>query len=259
MLRIAVRFQLMTRKKTHFFLATVLGLLILSVLGWGFYTFLFAGPLRGDLSHDFGVVQIERPSSIIEHTFHLQNTTGHDLRIKSATPTCGCTTSEWPEATVKPNGYFDIPVHLRLKKSEMKKSKIRLLFDSGETAILKIQGTGRFKQPMRVSPPSLPIPKTALGGAKCVIRLEWDQETRPEQPTVTFPEGVRVEFDSWRFSKASDSNKKAPELWTIRMQVFFDNTVNPEEAFVSVTMPGSPTLKIPLLLEPGPEVGIIGF
>jgi|TARA_B100000959_G_C14901821_1_gene591277 hypothetical protein len=249
----------MTRKKAHLFLVAIIGFLIVMVLGWGIYNYLFTGPIAGDLNHDFGVVMIDRPSTIIEHTFRLKNTTDHDLRIKSATPTCGCTTTQWPEEAVKPNDYFEIPVHLRLKKSEMKKSKIRLEFDSGETAILKIKGVGRFKQSMRVSPPSLPIPKTSLGGAKCVIQLEWDQETRPEQPVVSFPEGVNVEFDSWRFSKASDSNKKAPELWTIRMQVFFDTTVNPDDAFVSVTMPGAPTLKIPLLLEPGPEVGVIGF
>lgn len=235
----------MKKKRIFIFL---LILIAITALAWAVLAYYFSSPLGGQFQYSFGVVPIERPATVVEHTFRLKNITDHDLRLKSAIPTCGCTTTEWPEDIVVPGDDFVIPVQLKLRRSQLRQSQIRLEFDSGEMAVLRIEGIGRFVQPMSISPPSLPLKKGPLGGAKGVIRLEWDGEQRPQNPTIVFPEGVIGEFDSWRFSTKEDRHKGIPEIWTIRLRLLLEDEILAEDQVVSVIMPVMPTLEIPIIL-----------
>ena len=227
----------------------LLGLIAITGLSWGVLSFYFSSSLGGPLRHSFGVVPIERPFTVLEYTFRLQNKTDHNLRLKSATPTCGCTTTEWPEDIVAPGEDFLLPVHLKLRRSQLRSSQIRLEFDSGEVVVLRIDGVGRFIQPMSISPPALPLKKGPLGGAKGVIRLEWDGEQRPKNPTVAFPEGIEGEFDAWRFSSAADPHKGIPEIWTIRLRLSLEDELLQSNQFATVTMEGMPPLNVPIVLQ----------
>lgn len=236
----------MQKKRIFTFL---LVLIAISALAWAVLMFYFSSALGGPLRHSFGVVPIDRPFTVLEHIFRLQNKTDHDLRLKSATPTCGCTTTEWPDTIVPPGEDFQIPVQLKLRRSQLRSSQIRLEFDSGEIVVLRIDGIGRFKQPMSISPPALPLKKGPLGGAKGVIRLEWDGERRPENPIITFPEGIEGEYDSWLFSSASDPHKGIPEIWTIRLRLALEDTTLQTDQTVTVTMEGMPPLEVPVILQ----------
>ncbi len=246
----------MDKKKTYIFL---LVLIAIAGLAWAMLDFYFGRPLLGKLSHDFGTVPIEQPYTIVEHVFTLKNNTDHALRLKSATPSCGCTTTEWPESSVSVGDALVIPVHLKLRKSQLRKSRIRLEFDTGEMVILRIEGVGRFTQQMRISPPQLPLSMGPLGGAKGVIRLEWDGEERPENPIFQFPEGIEGEFDAWRFATSADSHKGIPEIWTIRLRLALEEASMKTNQVFTVTMPNMPVLEVPILLEETKATGRIGF
>ena len=246
----------MDKKKIHIFL---LILILIATLAWAVLHFYFSRPLQGNLSHNFGTVPIEQPFTVVEHIFTLKNKTDHTLRLKSATPTCGCTTTEWPEDLVAPEDEFVIPVHLKLRKSQLRKSQIRLEFDTGEMVVLRVEGVGRFTQPMRISPPQLPLSFGPLGGAKGVIRLEWDGEERPEDPTIQFPEGVEGEFDSWRFATSADPYKGIPEIWTIRLRITLEDAELKTNQICTVMMIGMPVLEVPILLEETNVTGRIGL
>ncbi|MDG1136829.1 MAG: DUF1573 domain-containing protein [Phycisphaerales bacterium] len=236
----------MNKKKIYVFLLVLIAIV---ALAWATLVFYFSSPLGGSLSHNFGVVPIERPFTVLEHTFRLKNKMNHELRLKSATPTCGCTTTEWPEEIVLPGEEFVIPVHLKLRRSQLRKSQIRLEFDSGELAVLHVEGVGRFIQPMSISPPSLPLKRGPLGGAKGVIRLEWDGAQRPEKPVISFPNGVVGEFDNWQFSSSADPHKGIPEIWTIRVRLTLEDEALTTNQTVIITMPGLPQLEVPVILE----------
>ena len=236
----------MNKNRIYVFL---LVLIAITGLAWAVLSFYFSSPLGGNLSHNFGVVPIERPFTVLEHTFRLQNKTDHDLWLKSATPTCGCTTTDWPEDIVPPGGELVIPIHLKLRKSQMRASQIRLLFDSGEMVVLRVEGIGRFSQPMSISPPSLPLKKGPLGGAKGVIRLEWDGAGRPENPQIEFPEGIEGEYDNWRFSSLADSHKGIPEIWTIRLRLSLEDETLVANQTITITMPNMPPLVVHVILE----------
>ena len=119
----------MSKKTVHFIflgLAVFILLAFLALLG---LPMLFSSALEGKKSHDFGVVQIERPHTIFEHVFTLKNATDHTLQLVDTVATCGCTTTDWPDEPVLSGEVIRIPVHLKLQRSEHKASKIRLIFD----------------------------------------------------------------------------------------------------------------------------------
>ena len=197
----------MSKKKTHVLLIISICVVIIAVFGWFVFAFVFGGPLSGIKHHSFGVVPIERPSSTLTHTFRLVNTTDHELRLTDAVPSCGCTTSDWPKEPVGAGEVLAIPVNLRLRRSQLRSSKVRLVFETGEIVVLRIDGIGRFTQPLHMAPYVPVLYPTAMQGTRAVLSLEWsDDSVHPTKPVIETPDGLRVEFDDWILSKEEDSN-----------------------------------------------------
>mgnify|MGYP001352251340 CR=1 FL=1 len=239
----------MSKKKTHVLLIISICVVIIAVFGWFVFAFVFGGPLSGIKHHSFGVVPIERPSSTLTHTFRLVNTTDHELRLTDAVPSCGCTTSDWPKEPVGAGEVLAIPVNLRLRRSQLRSSKVRLVFETGEIVVLRIDGIGRFTQPLHMAPYVPVLYPTAMQGTRAVLSLEWsDDSVHPTKPVIETPDGLRVEFDDWILSKEEDSNKGIPEVWTIRMRLFVDaETIDPLE--FTVKMKDTPELVVPFTID----------
>jgi hypothetical protein len=234
----------MNKRKVHIMLvslASVCGVTLAVVL-----FLLLSSPLRGEKSFDFGIVPIERPQSILKHTFHLTNTTNHTLQLTDVIPTCGCTTTDWPTEPVLAGEELRIPVHLKLQKSRYRSSNVRLEFETGEVVTLHIAGTGRFTQPLRCLPPSISVVKESEEGTSGVLNLEWFEESTPPQPTFTTPEHVRIDCDNWKLSKKGDPHRGTPDNWTIQMHVYLDADVGLGSE-VGIEMTESPTLLVPLV------------
>lgn len=213
----------MNKKRIHILFITVVAIVFLVLAAVVLVSYLFSSPLNGEKSFDFGVVPVERPDTVVEHTYRLTNATNHELLLVDATPTCGCTTSDWPDEPVQPGGDFIVPVHLKLERSQYRESRIRLEFETGEVAFLEISGTGRFIQPMETFPPKIPIVNGYEKGTRVLLTLEWFKVSTPPMPTFTTPEHVRVVPDRWVLSKEGSYRLGIPDKWTLQMRVFLDS------------------------------------
>ncbi len=231
------------RVKVRLILATA----IIVVLGTGFLLFLnlFRSPLEGEKSFDFGVVQIDRPHSVLEHTFSLTNVTDHALKLVDAVPTCGCTTTEWPQEPVGVGEQLEIPIHLKIQRSHHRSSKVRLIFETGEVVVLHIEGTGRFKQPLRVLPPTVKVVNGLKDGSRNMFILEWDELSSPKIPTFNAPKSIRVEPEEWALSTRKDDQLGTPAQWTLQIYTFLDGPLT-EGSELIVEMENAPPFHVPI-------------
>jgi hypothetical protein len=237
------------------------GLFVLVVLagaGWFVFLAIFSSSFSGELRHDFGVVSIERPFSVLEHTFRLTNETDQTLYLINATPSCGCTTTEWPEGPVASGEELVIPTHLTLRRSQFRSSKIRLEFDNGEMIVLHIKGAGRFVQQLSFAQQSMKVSIGDEDGFRGVLKLEWYEKRRPPNPTIEPPEGLRVEIDKWRLVTESDPNKMTPQVWTIILKARQIAELE-DDASLLIKIEGTTELIIPCTSEtmnpPPPKIG----
>ncbi len=206
---------------------------------------IFGSPFEGSLSHNFGIVQIDRPWSVFEHTFRLTNKTNHTLQLVKATPTCGCTTTDWPKEPVPPGADLVIPVHLKLRRSQMRRSEIRLEFETGEMVVLHIEGKGRFKQPLKLTPNPIVISDR---GNRAVLKLEWYEEGVPPEVRFNHPPEIIVVSSDWRRGKGSNVHYGTPNEWTMVLE--FEMTEHIErDVSLDITMEGCPNLVVPIEIE----------
>ena len=245
-------------KTTHLIWKGLLVLVVLVGAGWFVFLAIFNSSFSGELRHDFGVVRIDRPFSVLEHTFRLTNETDQPLHLINATPSCGCTTTEWPEDPVASGEELVIPTHLTLRRSQFRSSKIRLEFDNGEIVVLHIKGVGRFTQPLSFVQQSMKLSIDDEEGFRGVLKLEWEGKGRPPRPTAEPPEGLKVEFDEWRMATTADPNKMTPEVWTIILKAHLISALA-DDAVLIVNIKDVTELLIPCTAEtlnpPPPKIG----
>ncbi len=244
----------MSKRKLHL-VSIAFVLLSTTFTVWIIVPMVFGGPVSGDLRHSFGVVPIERPSSLLSHTFSLTNESGHDLKLVNVVPSCGCTTSDWSSEIVTPGSVLFVTVNLKLTKSQLRSSKIRLEFASGEKVILYVDGIGRFIQPMSLSPQRPVFYHGSAMGTRGILKLEWDKEEKPKQPTITTQSGIRLKFDSWTLTKDADANNGTPEIWTIRMKMFMVSK-DVEGGEINIALEGVPSLIVPFSVEEDEPIGV---
>lgn len=234
----------------------VASLVIFATVVWFVVTTIFTSSFSGELRHDFGVVPIDRPFSVLEHIFRLTNESDQTLHLINAIPSCGCTTTEWSKGPVGSGEELVIPTHLTLRRSQFRSSKIRLEFDNGEIVVLHIKGVGRFTQPLSFVQQSMKLSIDDQDGFRGVLKLEWEGNGRPPRPTAELPDGLKVEFDEWRMATAADPNKMTPEVWTIILKAYLTGTLA-DDALLLINIEGVTELIIPCTadtLNPPPPI-----
>lgn len=229
---------------THVKVKGLMSLAILAGVVWFGYHTIFSSPFSGEVRHDFGVVPIERPFSVVEHTFRLKNITDHTMRLINVTPTCGCTTTEWPKGPVHSGEELVIPTHLKLQRSQFRSSRIRLEFENGDVVVLFIKGVGRFTQPLTFVQQAMKVSLGDEEGFRGVLKLEWYDNGRPPSPTLEPPDGLRVEVDAWHMTTAADSNKMTPQIWTLILKAYQIAELK-DDASLLVKIDGVAELTIP--------------
>jgi hypothetical protein len=243
--------QEMSKKKMHIASVAAICICILAISAWFVIPAVFGGPLSGNTRHDFGVVPIARPKTVFSHTFRLTNSTDHELQLIKAVPTCGCTTTDWPKEPVAVGEELVVPVHLTLRRSQLRTSTVRLEFATGEVEVLRIQGVGRFKQPLQIAPSTPTLYSNSMHGTRAILSLEWTSEEQPITPTFQTPDGLQIEFDDWILSKEADVHLGIPELWTIRMRLMLEKPVEGSQVF-SINMQETPELLVPFTIDEEP-------
>ena len=228
---------------------------LIAAVAWFAITTIMGGPLSGTLHHSFGVVKIERPATVLTHTFRLVNKTDHELQLTNAVPSCGCTTTQWPKEPVAIGEELVVPVNLTLRRSQLRSSNVRLEFATGEVAVLRIDGVGRFSQPLSILPPTPILYVHSMQGTRAMLSLEWSGEGNPTKPSITVPEGLQIEFDDWVLSKEEDTHKGIPELWTIRMRLMLATETLETQEFV-IRMRDTPELVVSFTIDKDPPGAI---
>lgn len=93
---------------------------------------------------DFGTVPSDTPA--LEHTYKMTVTGDSPVAILAATPSCGCTASDYPRKPTKPGETAEIKIvyHPGKKESGEQHKTVRLMLKNGkgksETVTLRIIG-----------------------------------------------------------------------------------------------------------------------
>ncbi|MDP7004603.1 MAG: DUF1573 domain-containing protein [Phycisphaerales bacterium] len=235
----------MTKRKTHVLLLIAILVFIFGLIIWHFSRVIFGSPFEGNLSHNFGIVYIERPWSTLEHTFRLTNKTNHTLQLVKATPTCGCTTTDWPKEPVPSGEDLVIPVHLKLRRSQLRRSEIRLEFKTGEVVVLHVEGKGRFKQPLVLTPNPIVINDRRN---RAVLKLDWYEDGVPPEVRFKHPPEIKLESSNWRRGKGANAHYGTPNEWT-RVLEFEIVEKTQRDISLEVEIEGYPPLVTPVNIE----------
>lgn len=176
-----------------------------------------ARPVAGEMSHDFGLVAVEEPETILEHVFRLTNLRSTPLKLVLAAPDCGCTTVDPPREAVAPGEDLVLPVYLKLRHSRYRASTVRLVFESGETVSLKIEARGRLIQPLRIRPMQIRVSVDRPGDVALVA--ERFEPGPPPQAQVNVPRGVTVRAGEWELERRGDAGDATPDLWLVMLRL----------------------------------------
>lgn len=189
--------------------------------------------LEGESRHHFGVVLLDAPSSMFEHTFHLINDSDETVVIKSAKPSCSCTTAELSTRTIEPGGSVDITARITLKTSAHRKISITLNLSDGDFHNLWVEANGRLRQQLKSTATFLRVgPGTP---AVTVVWVEvWDDSDNAPTPTLVTPNGVTAKFTRWDLHRKQNERYGAPGQWSGRIVVEQQSEALPPGAALTV-------------------------
>ncbi|MBC8202311.1 MAG: DUF1573 domain-containing protein [Planctomycetes bacterium] len=206
----------------------------------------FTSVLVGEKTHDFGFIEVTPPKTVVNHTFTLTNKSGRDLVLVDVVPDCGCTTTEAYQELVLDGEELVLPVQLKLRQSQLRKSSIRLVFEDGTIEILTLSAVGRLKDSLRIS--TYPIVIKPNGhDSMATIGLEQFDNSKPPLPEFTLPDGVTISTQRWKIKNKYDARQQTPANWS--MQLSFATEKEIEDASELVVTVGDHTLRVPIVSE----------
>ncbi len=174
--------------------------------------------LAGESRHDFGVVQIDEPTSSFKHTFKLTNRTSKTLNIKNIKPSCGCTTAEPNTRILMPGDVLELEAKLTLKSSNYKQSRITITFDDETFHNLWIEAQGRMRHQLTASTGVLPVQQNKPTVMVVFVEV-WDDIENAPEPKIVADEGIEAEFTRWNIQHKGNDDRGEPARWSGRILV----------------------------------------
>jgi hypothetical protein len=231
----------MQNQPAHRLMLAALTVAALAIGGWFLARWLARGDFTGPRSHDFGIVEIYPPETVVEHVFALANEGDASLRVVEAAPNCGCTTARVPLEPIAPGETLEIPVSLRLRHSRSRDATVRIAFDDGAHVVLRVRAIGRMAQPMYVRP--LPLSVVSQRSAEGMLGIEWFAEGDPPPPTFDVPEGITIAAGPWRIERAARPLDDIPRIMGATLTIAAASTPPPGTVF-TVHVEGAPPLVV---------------
>jgi hypothetical protein len=204
----------MANKKMRFIIIGTCGAIVLIFV---LKNFLFSSAFAGEKFYDFGFVDVIPPKTVVEHTFSLTNTSGRDLVLVDVVPDCGCMTTEAYQELIKDGDEFMLPVQLKLRQSQMRRSTIRLVFEDGTIEILTLRAEGRLKDPLRVSPFPIVVKKEGQVSL-AMLGIEQFDESQPPVPEFTIPNWLTLSNVKWKLKSKYKPREKIPANWAMQLE-----------------------------------------
>lgn len=237
-------------------LTLILALIAVAMLGSGAYAywhFLIRGPFIGATTHDFGNVPLFNETENVQHTFHLTNRLATPLKIVAIRPECGCLTTQDIKQTLQPGEAFDLPVTLIAKGGE-RVVLIRVVFDDGGMATLRVRANGRYQPNLTSSNSKFAL--QANGVAEAMFTLNtYETFDDPVPPTIeTSSDALHAEFVKWslRMRPKAQYVDSTPTQWEGVVRVKFsggDAKALPADASITINWPPARPLVLRVLPE----------
>ena len=225
--------------------AVLIGLALAGGLVWLLIQWFMAPPLSGVRSHDFGTVSIVENPTWVTHVFELENTSGRDLTIKRAVPSCGCTETEPFNPKVPAGGMIDIPVRMKLKRSVREQGDVTLTFEEAPPMKLFVKAEGRLSIPLQVEPRSIQMRPGQTRPVSIAVEL-WDDEPRPELQ-VEVPDGIEFNLMRWKEAQVGQASRGTPSLHRRTMTIHARDDAKPMEGIITLKVRDK-VLEIPITL-----------
>src|SRR5262245_47931630 len=161
------------------------------------YVFASGGPLDGDMTHDFGVVQMTFGHPVeLRHTFRLSNRTSKPLVVHSVKPDCGCVTTAAANAVIEPGALLELPITLTLSTVK-KRALIRLDLGEDGSQMLRVDAAGRFDPQLFASLEELVL-RPGRATSFVLTAYVFDTYDPPARPAISPPPAVAASFGGWK-------------------------------------------------------------
>ncbi len=195
-------------------LATLLVIGGVAVVVW----LLWPAPrLKGETTHDFGLVRFHRAPHYVWHDFELENTSDQPVQIKKYSSSCGCTKAKGGQLVVNPGEVLTVPVSLRLTRSGDKDGTVTLSFRDGGSVDLHVRARGMPATTFRTTPQRVRLrPRVGRGDLKLVM----ESEMKPGDVEATGPPEVVISVGPWTQLDVGDPDAGKVSGWVadVRLQ-----------------------------------------
>jgi hypothetical protein len=237
----------MAKKKLLFISVPVFTLFVVVVLRM----ILFSSVFSGERSHDFGFVEVTPPDTILTHTFTLTNQSSRDLLLVDVVPDCGCTTTGAYQDWVLQGEDLVLPVQLKLRQSQLRRSTIRLVFDDGTVEVLRLSAHGQIKDPLRISTYPIVVKKDGVASL-ATIGMEQFDNIKPPVPTFTCPNEVMIHTQQWTQTSKYNARQKIPAKWSMQLSFTTDKELGVGKELVIAV--GDYMLRVPFVSKAKPPI-----
>ena len=124
--------------------------------------------------YEFGEVE---PTTPVEHTFTIRNKGDLTLEIKRVQPSCGCTTAQISQMTLKPGETATLPAHVNLQgRSGVQEKHILIESNDPQTPNLMLTLKGTVRQDFMLAPDRL-TPGQLRGDQPSAMEVVFNNNT----------------------------------------------------------------------------------
>jgi hypothetical protein len=137
-----------------------------------------------------------------------------------------------------------LPVQLKLRQSQMRRSTIRLVFEDGTIEILTLRAEGRLKDPLRVSPFPIVVKKEGQVSL-AMLGIEQFYESQPPVPEFAIPNWLTLSNAKWKLKSKYKPREKIPANWAMQLEFSKHGSfVEGEDLTITV---GKKVLSVPIV------------
>jgi hypothetical protein len=178
-----------------------------------------AASVAGDLTHDFGRIDLNRDPVTKTHTFELTNTTHAPIIVTDVKSTCGCTKAELSARTIPAGKSVAVTVGMQFTSSGTKTAQVHLITQRDATGpiILTVAGQGRSLRQIRVAETVRMKPGETRSVP--IIASSYMPQAAPPIFAVDAPAFIHTELHPWSMMQTLDSDRGVAAKWRGLMEV----------------------------------------
>ncbi len=241
----------MTRRGKHRFAIVIVVLIVIPIAAYAALWLTFGrGVFAGESEHNFGVVIVDGPLTVVEYTFKLTNNTGSAITIAQIKPSCSrCMIMEDLENnTIEAGATFELKTGLALPGQSGKSRKsMAIILEDDRVHQLWLEAYGRSKNQLEVTTPYLQV--DAEGKVKFVVFAEvWEDADNPPEPVIETSDGITSELLTWTQVGQANETIGRPARWKALTMLTMDGDASVERGFVTTRFKDS-EISIPVVAQ----------